>query len=272
MKPMLADSVEISAVGSYVRDPGWVAQQKLDGDRLLIHVADGKVEALNRAGELRRNAVPKRVLAEFSQMTKGHWWFDGELLGDELWVFDLPAAMGRVSPEHELRYRLEVLTMFHESWAPKTVRLLPTAWDLADKEQLVEQVHNAGGEGVMIKDLGASYRQGKRSPRMLKAKFTHTVDVVVDQVSIDGKSNCSLVLFDNGQPVPVGSCSTLGKPPVSVGSVLEVKYLYASDDRRLYQPRILRIRTDKPATECDINQLHFTNREVVNINRTEERT
>jgi hypothetical protein len=44
-----------------------------------------------------------------------------------------------------------------------------------------------------------------------------------------------------------------------------VRYLYASDDRRLYQPVLLRIRDDKYPTDCQLDQLVFTNRSVVEL-------
>jgi hypothetical protein len=45
--------------------------------------------------------------------------------------------------------------------------------------------------------------------------------------------------------------------------VLEVKYLYATDDNILYQPRVMKRRTDKAATDCLINQLVKTSKQVV---------
>src|SRR4029077_8246135 len=46
------------------------------------------------------------------------------------------------------------------------------------------------------------------------------------------------------------------------------KYLYASNDRKLYQPSLLRVRDDKPAAQCTIDQLVFTNRHVVEFTPT----
>jgi bifunctional non-homologous end joining protein LigD len=44
--------------------------------------------------------------------------------------------------------------------------------------------------------------------------------------------------------------------------VAEVRYLYATDDEQLYQPVFVRLRDDKPATECSRGQLEKTRRDV----------
>jgi hypothetical protein len=90
-----------------------------------------------------------------------------------------------------------------------------------------------------------------------------TVDCIVTGVRVEGRDNCHVSLIDGDQLVEVGSCAMLGKPPVVVGQVVEVRYLYADTNRRLVQPAFLRVRDDKPAVECTIDQLVFTNRTVL---------
>src|SRR6059058_1192562 len=112
MKPMLARALDLNRIKSYLNDDHWVAQQKLDGDRILITVTDGKVRALNREGVARSNPVPRRVLDQFACFP-GTWCFDGELMtSGELWLFDLPQAAGHVSPEQPFSFRYAVLERF----------------------------------------------------------------------------------------------------------------------------------------------------------------
>lgn len=263
MKPMLAQEIEIGHLDSYLENPDWVAQQKLDGDRILIDVTDGTARALNRNGEPYRNPFPRKILNEFSRM-RGSWLFDGEILDGEYWVFDLVRAQDFVSPNRDLGFRLAVLNRFFAGWSPdRCVRLLPTAFAVEAKHDLADQVLANNGEGLVLKCLDAPYVAGKRSSSMLKAKFTRTADVVVTAVSPDGRANMMYGLFDNGQLVEVGSCGTAGKPQVQVGDVVEVRYLYAGSDGRLVQPRMLHRRDDKQPTACTIDQLQFTNRDVV---------
>lgn len=265
MKPMLASSIPLASLNDYVTDPEVVVQQKLDGDRLLIVVDDGKVQVLNREGKERSNPIPRGLVDAFAGMS-GSWAFDGELLDGELWLFDLPRAGDAVVPAHPYSFRLDVLERFFSTWQPGPfVRLLPTARSTRAKQRLVCDVLSSHREGVIVRYLDAPYTPGKRSLRMLKAKVTHTVDCVVTSVRAEGRDNCHVSLFDDGQLVEVGSCAMFGKPPVAVGNVCEVKYLYANTGRRLVQPAFLRIRDDKAAEECTIDQFVFTDRSVVDV-------
>jgi hypothetical protein len=267
MKPMLCSSVDLSAVDELIESTDWYGQQKLDGDRLLIHVKDGEVRALNREGEIRRNMVPAKVLREFA--FDGEWYFDGELMDDgTLWLFDLPFANGHVTGEHPLSFRVEVLERLFASWQPSPcIRLLTTVRHASAKRELFCHLRHALFEGMVFKRADGLYRSGKRSQSMLKAKFTSTVDAVVTAVRPEGRENCLLGLFDNGTMVPIGSVSLVGRPAVSPGDVVEVRYLYAGTNRSLVQPVMLRRRHDKSAAECTVDQLVFTDRSVVEVER-----
>jgi bifunctional non-homologous end joining protein LigD len=266
MKPMLAGTIDPGDLTTVLADSRWWAQQKLDGDRVLFHVENGTVSALNRNGEPRVNLVPTRVARQFE--IPGTWVFDGELMSDgTYWLFDMPVAEPHISPEHPYEYRHVVLERLFTGWGPDScVRLLPTARTATAKTALVEAVLAANGEGVIFKDSAAPYRAGKRSTGMLKAKYTKTADCVVTDVGREGRANCHVSLYDSkGRVVEVGSVATAGKPAVAAGDVVEVRYLYASEDRRLYQPVLLRLREDKWATDCTMDQLVFTSRGVVEV-------
>jgi ATP-dependent DNA ligase/DNA-binding MarR family transcriptional regulator len=262
LRPMLATPVRLDEIEPYVANDEMVAQQKVDGDRLMVVVEDGRVTPLNRDGVRRSNPTPRKVLRQFENLP-GSWCFDGELL-DELWLFDLPVANDVVGPSMPYEFRLSVLERFFASWRPDpVVRLLPTARTQWAKRSLVDQVLSSGHEGVIFRELGAPYVSGKRSRRMLKAKAVKTVDCVVTGVAVEGRNNCHVALFEQGHLIEVGSCAMLGKPVVVPGDVVEVKYLYADTNRRLVQSAFLRVRDDKAPTECTIDQLAYTNRSVI---------
>jgi bifunctional non-homologous end joining protein LigD len=159
MKPMLAGTIEPGDLDRVLTDSNWWAQQKLDGDRVLFEVTDGKVAALNRNGEIRVNLVPRNVTAQFESMP-GTWVFDGELMTDGVyWLFDMPVADPHITPSLPYEFRLVVLERFFAGWAPDPcVRLLPTARTPAAKANLVEATLAANGEGVIFKDVTAPYR------------------------------------------------------------------------------------------------------------------
>lgn len=266
MKPMLCGSIDLNVIDKYLTDNEWVAQQKLDGDRLVVRVRDGVVSALNRVGEPRSNPVPGVVLRQF-QVFPDEWVFDGELLTTgEYWLFDLPYAGGLVHPHQPYSLRCEVLERIFSSnvWQPDPcIRLLPVARSTTAKQALFNGLKARGAEGLIFRHVDSEYLPGKRSALALKAKFTHTADVVVHEVRPEGRNNCTFRVFRDGVLVPAGSCSLEGRPRVAPGDVIEVRYLYASDDARLYQPTMLRARDDKLPSECTIDQFHFTDRTVM---------
>lgn len=263
---MLARSLDLATVETYLTDDNWFAQQKLDGHRILITVTDGKVRALNREGVQRSNPVPRKILEQF-QCFPGEWCFDGELMTTgELWLFDLPTAAGRVTPDNPFSFRYAVLERFMAGghWpTDPCVRLLPVSRGTAAKRALFAELRDRGAEGLMFRHVEGRYRAGKRSDMTLKAKFTKTADVVVHEVRPEGRNNCTFRLFDNGVLVPAGSCSLEARPDVKPGDVIEVRYLYASDEGLLYQPTMLRIRKDKSPGECTVDQLQYTDRTIM---------
>jgi ATP-dependent DNA ligase len=276
MKPMLARPLPLGQVDNYLADDHWVAQQKLDGDRILIVVRDGRVQALNREGELRRNRVPRKVLDQFQPFVSlpGAWVFDGELMTTgELWLFDLPTAADKVNTEHPFEFRYAVLERFLAGgdWpTDPCVKLLPVATTNQAKQTLFAELRTRGAEGLVLRHRDGRYRPGKRSDLMLKAKFTFTVDVVVHEVRAEGRNNCTYRLFDNGTWVPAGSVSLEARPEVRPGDVIEVRALYASAEGLLYQPVMQRVRNDKSPTECTVDQLRYTDRTIIELGSKKE--
>lgn len=275
MRPMLADEIGAQptqldrAVQPFLSNPEWAVEQKVDGHRVLIEVVEGKVTAIGRDGQPKANEVPRRVLDEFRVFTTGTWVFDGELLGGVLYVFDMPLVdipAAQVTPGNPLRVRRQVLEGFFDKWQPgPTVRLLEQFRDPEDKAAAYLRFREANVEGVMLKDLGAKYRiDGRRSRGVLKAKFVNSLDCFVTDLNMGGKENAELSVFDgNGDQVMIGRCSLLGKPAVAMWTVVEVRYLYATADHRLFQPRLLRTRTDKTPDECLVTQLKYTNKGIL---------
>lgn len=276
LKPVLAESVADGRLEHYITNDDWIAEQKLDGQRLLVRVRDGRVEFLQRQGKPTQKDVPRKVRSILETLSGDEWYFDGELVGGSngvLWLFDMPVALDKVSPTDELYFRKQMLDAFYEALLEgqtPQLRVLPTSYSTDEKRTLVERVRASGGEGVMFKHQDKGYDSGRRSRFVLKAKNRNTIDCVVIDTKIGGKDNMKLGVFDlsqNGRLVPIGECTALAGDGASIvpGMVVEVTYLYANDPKapRLYQPTKPIIRTDKAAHECTIDQLVFTNREVL---------
>jgi ATP-dependent DNA ligase len=254
----LAEVIEPTNVPKLVASDEWVMEQKVDGHRVLIQSTEAGIRFLGRNGARYTKGVP----ASFAKLPLPvGWGIDGEILDGTFWAFDVvnpDLAVDRVT----LTERRRLLAFLVEELGHEQIKLLPQASTLEDKEQLLRAVVQNGHEGVVFKKKNAGYHQG-RSSSWLKFKVEPTADLVVSTVRADGKESAEVAYVRDGVPTTVGKVSLIGRPPVSVGDVIEVKYLYITDDGRLYQPRMVRKRTDKTPHECDGYELRATNKSVL---------
>jgi ATP-dependent DNA ligase len=269
---MLAESISLGDLPTYIRDDQWVTQLKADGHRLLIRIEDGKVEALGRNGQAKVSGLSHKLLGQFEIFDKGLWVFDGELVGSQLILFDVVHAASYCDPATPFTERYRVLsTLYKDVWKPDpaVIGLMPVAVGPDAKLAMVRSAEQEQREGVMLRHVGGTYRGGGRSPQLLKCKFVKESDCIILRVGDDGKDNVTLALLDpaNDTVVEVGRASAIGKRPKPEPlDVWEVKYLYVVDpaNPRLYQPRLVRKRTDKALAECLIDQIagHYTDKDL----------
>lgn len=263
--PMLAASAKWDESELYIVNSTWVAEQKLDGHRIILRCQDGlKPLALTRGG----NPYTKKLPVDIADgIPPGRWVLDGELCGDTYWVFDLLDANGLVSESTPLSERREVLEAFMTLVNTPKIKLVPQATTESAKRELFDRLREEGAEGVMFKRKDGLYYPGARSKDVLKAKFVETADVVVMALRDDGKDSVALGAYDeNMQLVPVGRASLIGKEKKGVfqiGDVLEVRYLYMGSNSRMYQPTILKRRDDKIAPECRTDQFKHVSKKVI---------
>jgi len=273
--PMLATEIDVNDVGRYAADDSYIFEPKLDGHRVMINVENGTATAIGRNGQLSQHAPRFKAgqyLKDITRLGKRSLVLDGELMGDVLWVFDMPRFVGGGSAltfdtTEAWRIRHKALELVFAAWQPdpKCFRLVPHAATEEDKLQLVIDQKNNSGEGVVIKLTSSPYYCGQRRDCQLKAKFLNEADLIVTKVNIDGKDNAALSVFKGASLVEVGKCSLIGKPKVAVGDVVVVRFLYVGAGDRIVQPRLMSVRTDKAVTECTWSQLEGarTNKEAV---------
>lgn len=276
---MLAVEGDINQLDFYINNACY-ASQKVDGDRVLtvidLHepVPNNVITFLNRRGERRSKLMPEDVLSEMNRLAASgmNCVLDGEVVEDCYWIFDCPSIVNDrgqilVSTNDPLSTRLACLQLMFEHWQPaRTIRLLRHVLDPIEKSDLFTSVWKMGGEGIVMKSVSSIYRPGKKHEDWTKVKFTKTVDAFVTELGRNGKENAVYAVYDEtGEEVEIGACSIAGKPKPGLYDVLELRYLYARNPEtpRLYQPRMLRIRTDKNPDECKLDQLQFTSKEVV---------
>jgi len=264
---MLANEIAAERMPTYLEDDGWWAEQKIDGHRVLIHVLDGQIMVLGRGGQASQHGA-RFTQPHYKDITRlPNCVIDGELISDIFWVFDLPHYEdGSITIDSPYVDRREALERLFAAWSPNDAyRLLPTAKTGFEKSKLALECFKAGGEGLMLKNLTGSYKPGGRVNTVLKAKFVKTADVIVTAVGTSGKENYVLSVYQDDKLVEVGRCSSIGKAVVEVGNVIEVKYLNLAANDRLYQPRMVKVRTDKQPHECLWSQFDHArvNKEVL---------
>jgi ATP-dependent DNA ligase len=253
-------------------DPNYAVEQKLDGHRVMMIVEDGKVSVQNRNGEPKENfpSQLRTIIESAPAIQSGRWVFDGELIKNTYWVFDLlEMPQGRVSGQPWMKRRLLLDKLFallaKAGFSPDEFQT--TIWEVEDKWSLYNRCLAEHKEGVIFKRIDTGYRKG-RHDSWVKHKFQKSCEVVVTELDRKGKEeSISIGLYDeHGVLHNAGGCRLLPKfaGKVNVGDVVEMRYLYSmAESKKLYQPHMMHIRTDKQPHECTQDQLIFTDKEVI---------
>lgn len=278
LKAMKFKHADADDVRSYITDDAWWMQQKVDGMRAQLRIADtvtihgaGGGTLKSTTGRPAMEQVAAWFRDTFDVTELPNMTIDGEVVAKNgsgvWWMFDITMDEHPALPYST---RTQVLTkLFEDVDLPAHIALLPVARTTDEKDDLWQAVCRVGAEGVIVKKHTSKYRRGKRVTDSLKIKRTHTIDVVVLERGPgngkDGEGNWLRLGIHkkNGELYEVGRCSTIGKPHADAGDVIEVKYLYTGRGGRLVQPTHLRNRPDKEPTDCTTEQLVFVSKKVV---------
>jgi bifunctional non-homologous end joining protein LigD len=279
-KPMQFSEVDLCEVEALIEDDNWVFEQKFDGTRGLCVInergvwwpsADG-VGTLSHTAATQHFASLNPVLFKLMEnFLFGEIVLDGEIMvgTGEYHVWDIlyfrDGEIVLIEPSNsDLESRRRVLESLLERLpSDGPVKLVRQARGAREKLNLWNAVKVGGGEGIMAKRLDSNYDVGKRVKHSVKLKFVKTADVVVLQVNRPDRRHGNFVLGaydETGKLVHVGACSAIGKDQnTKIGDVIEVAYLYWTGEC-MYQPRMIKIRTDKLPEACLITQFPEYNR------------
>lgn len=254
--PQLPSSIEEVVAERLRADLRYVAQEKFDGVRMMLRWDGANAIGANRRGL--QVALPKCV-EEACRGTQAPFVLDGELVGDVFYAFDLLELADADLKTRPYSQRLEECDglAFSKALGP-SIQFALTAFGPLEKQLLIEQVRAVGGEGVVFKELSASYRPGRSETAALKWKFVATCSAVVTAANA-GKRSVALELLDPaGTPVPVGNVTIPANRTVpNAGAVVEIRYLYAFRGGSLFQPVYLGERSDIEPAECRLDQLKY---------------
>ena len=269
----LLNNADPSALEAYFTDPELIAQQKLDGMRLVVHVRADGVLTTNRNGQA---SVVSEVIEAAVRAVPAGTILDGELVASPLtyWIFDLLAWAGEELQSLSYAERYARLSGHAaQLCAAEELVIVPAAESEADKRKLHATLQEQQAEGIVFKQRSAPYVSGRppSGGSQLKLKFVKTADVFI--TANTGNAYQMVVHDEQGAPREVGkvfagttselraaldAAITQGETPVA-----EIRYLYATDDDLLYQPVFVRTRTDKAPADCLLAQLVRTDRSGV---------
>jgi bifunctional non-homologous end joining protein LigD len=264
----LLNAVDEVMLEKLLADDAMIAQQKLDGIRILVQVG-ATMLATNRAGQA--TTLAGDVITGLEHLPHGTI-VDGEIVGGTYYLFDV-LAIGKEDVS-KLGYcdRWERLDGEVEPGLTGSIEVLPYASG-KQKRKLLESLRASKAEGIVFKNKSAPYTPGRPASggMQLKHKFVKSADVIV--VENAGNAYRMVVQDARGKQVDVGRvfAGTTNASRKELDDLLargehpicEVKYLYATDDDQLYQPVFVRIRDDKEEDGCLLSQLTHTNRDVV---------
>jgi bifunctional non-homologous end joining protein LigD len=270
----LLNAIDVDAALSLLDDAHHIAQQKLDGARVLVHVRKNgeKSLATNRSGQA--TSIAEAILEGLSDLPHGTI-VDGEvvttggattyILFDVLQIGDEDVrALGYLA-------RWERLDEDLEPGLSGPIRVIECARTPKEKRSLHDRLAAARAEGVVFKRKDAPYTSGRPASggTQLKHKFVKSADVVI----VENAGNAYRMQVRDGKKwLDVGKVFSgttnesrrLMDARLGDGErlVAEVRYLYATDDEQLFQPVFVRLRDDKDASECLRSQLTRTSRDV----------
>ncbi len=288
---------------------GWAYEPKYDGFRAIVFVDGDEITIQSRGGKPLSRYFPELAFPPGRYVIDGEIVIDGEdgledfgalqqrihpaesrinMLAEQtparFIAFDVLARDDELLLERSYSERREIL----EGMKLEGIALTPTASTAADAEPWL-----MSGEGVVAKQLGASYQPGQRTG-MVKVKRLRTIDVVVVGCRPGKEEGTigSLILGlydDKGELHVVGHSSGLRASekrslverlaPYQTGKrghgdpsrwksekelewielrpelVVEVTYDHVSGGRIRHGTKILRWRDDKAPKDCGLDQM-----------------
>jgi bifunctional non-homologous end joining protein LigD len=260
--PQLLNPVEESELERLFMDDNWLMQPKMDGKRILLHRTGSRVFGTNRTGL--ECGIPANVLDHADDLGQD-FILDGELIGDQYYVFDLLSLGGTDMTENSYHFRLTKLMNLLAVKPSRHDNCIHwvLSWNTnLTKREAFDVIKKGRGEGVVFKRRMSAYKSGRPASggTQLKFKFVATASVVVYRHNKSKRSVAMSVFYKagGGAATDIGNVTIGGAIPIPPeGSVIEVQYLYAYKDGSLFQPVYLGQRDDIEPTDCTIDQLKY---------------
>ncbi|MCC6628220.1 MAG: hypothetical protein IT340_12565 [Chloroflexi bacterium] len=278
--------VPAALVEAYLADAGWGLTEKVNGERCLVRVAAGTLQAFNRRGQPQpgRPAGVERLVGLADQLV-----LDGERLAGVYALFDLLALDGESLRDRPYAERIALLAerllaggllargaptlaAARDGARVPDLALLAPAVTADAKRTTYAALAAAGAEGVIFRQVAGPSREGPNpSPHEGKVKFVAELDAIVIGVrrgAAAGSLRLGLVRPADGAVIEVGTVrSGLTDDDVAAIAalvqagqrpVLTITYLPARTvGLTLVEPTTSRraLRSDKAAADCTTEQV-----------------
>ncbi len=273
----------------------YVAQEKLDGMRAVVHVTKTGLRIFSRSAGVndptrpleKTSALPHLAGLRFPGMDGVV--LDAEILArgvdsaqlsgnihrneisDEnrkvkIFVFDVLRYGPRNLMTDALQSRISFLDQLKPHFQSHSIVFLPWAFKDRGKKKLYQDVLANGGEGIMLKNLDATYVEGGRpANNWYKAKKSATFDcVVMGFTKGKGKFNNRIgaLVFGQylqGKLVELGQASGMSdaertemstNPKKYIGRVVLIKGMERLKSGAIRHPQFGGIRYDKNPNQC----------------------
>ena len=253
--PQLLNPIDDTLAEALIADPNFWMQQKMDGRRVLIQATD-TIIGINRKGLT--IALPTNIVDSAAEIGVP-FIIDGEAVGNWFYAFDLLSLNGRDCRSCPYRERHDKLyNLIGQSSG--AIELLETFDRTAEKADAFDRLKQSNAEGVVFKRVDAPYSPGRPASGgpQLKFKFVATGSFIVAGVNAGKRSVGLEALKDAGKSVFVGNVTVPANHAMpEVGSVVDVRFLYAFREGCLYQPCFLGARDDIDVKDCTTAQLKF---------------
>jgi len=262
LRAQLLNPIEEQEADKYLNSDKYCLQEKKDGKHILLKTQKNEnVIIANKQGleTSIMDSLALKVLKLFGENSI----VDGELIGDQLWIFDLLMYQNVDYRKSTYAERYEALAkIMLSASAPKNLNLVVAYFTVEAKKAKYAELKSTGKEGAVFKRLDTAFKEGR--PTMmgdfLKLKFWSSVSAIVDNEST-GKSSFKSFVWKNGKKMSLGNCTVQSKPIPKPGTVVEIKYLYAYSSGKLIQPIYLGERDDVNQEECLEKQLKYKSQE-----------
>jgi ATP-dependent DNA ligase len=262
-EPWLPTDVDEEGAQLLLKSPEWLLQRKEDGVHMHAEIEAGTIRAIF-ARSNRALTLPPHVESSLLKMFPAGSAITGEVIPtqDRAVLFDLLRLEGidlRPIPT-ERRY-----SALAECWnitdPSKHVEVVECAITVPDKVKLYAQLRAEGAEGAIFKKRDAPYGQGRPATggTMRRRKFRKRMDVILMRRRDDRRS-FEIYVYSDTALHNLGSVSAHTfydqLQPGGV-AIAECEYLYSGPPPgyHLVQPTIVRLRNDKPAAECTLDQV-----------------